>query len=352
VEYYWYDAETGGVPDSGSPEDTHVCTAPDEWWVEVRYKDKVFEPRFKIVVRAYLPPTPGSIADDQTICYGEVPAKFTSAEAASGGRGATTYQWQNSTDNGANWNNISGAESEDYTPSGILTETTQYRRSVTNDCGTVYTDSVTVTVRPKSLFDYPDIRIRICPDAGKTVNLSKYVDTLSLNTIVWESVSPHVPIDATSGTISTDNLKTSSLYTFTYTVGNPCATNITRKVYLETLKPGRMRPLRNSVVICYLYAEALQINQLFGIEADGTWSYSADGGNIKSHIFESTSPNHGGAVVINGKAVYEDILIPSFSYHGKSAKRVTITYTPAAPDSCLAGKSYSITIILTSDIMN
>jgi hypothetical protein len=293
--------------------------------------------------------TAGAIGADQTICYNTVPAPFSSLTPAGGGSSTPAYLWQYSTD-GIIWTDIDGAASEEYAPATALTVTSQYRRRATNDCGTVDTDPVTVTVRPELPLNYPDIRIRICPYAGKSVNLSKYLDTLSLTSIKWESVSPNVQIDdIVAGTVLMDRLKAPTVYTFNYTVGNPCSADIKRKIYLEVLKPGGMRPLMDTVAVCHEYAEALQINQLFGIEARGSWSYAADG-NITSYITESHSTTHDGAVIINGKAIYGDSSISTVNYHGVAAKRVTVTYTTAS-DSCLAGKPYTITIILTPDIM-
>jgi hypothetical protein len=57
-----------------------------------------------------------------------------------------------------------------------------------------------------------------------------------------------------------------------------------RKVYLEMLKNDRMRPLKDTIAVCYKYAEAMNINQLFGLEAKGEWSYPAA---IESYVFNS-----------------------------------------------------------------
>jgi hypothetical protein len=299
----------------------------------------------KITVHGNL--TAGAIEAEQTICHNTAPAPFTSSTPADGGDYTPDYLWQYSTD-GISWTDIDGATSEGYAPVDALTVTTQYRRKAANGCGTVHTNPVTVTVRPELPLDYPDIRIRICPD-GNSVNLSKYLDTLELTSIKWESLSPAAPVtDVVAGTVSTDRLKAPTVYTFNYTVSNPCATDVRRKVYLEALRPDRMRPLRDTVAICYEYAEALQINQLFGIEARGDWSYLADG-NITPYITESNSATHDGAVVMNGKAIYENIPT-TFLYHGIATKRVTVTYTPAT-DSCLDGNTYTIVIILTPDIL-
>jgi hypothetical protein len=89
---------------------------------------------------------PGTIAADQVICTGTVPAGFTSTAAATGGTGTMTYQWQVSTDN-ANFTDIPSATAETYT-AGALTQTTYYRRGAFTATDLIaYTGSVTVAVQ-------------------------------------------------------------------------------------------------------------------------------------------------------------------------------------------------------------
>ncbi|MCK4677996.1 MAG: T9SS type A sorting domain-containing protein, partial [Bacteroidales bacterium] len=81
-----------------------------------------------------------SIAADQIICYNTVPGELTST--VSGGQGNYTYQWQvYDTD----WVDIENATNATYQP-GALTVTTLYRLVVSEFCGTVTTNEVTVTV--------------------------------------------------------------------------------------------------------------------------------------------------------------------------------------------------------------
>jgi hypothetical protein len=199
---------------------------------------------------------------------------------------------------------------------------------------------------------YPDIRIRICPDVG-SVNLSKYLDTVNdvkANSIHWTSTISGLISPA--GTVSSTDLKSARVYTFTYELSDLCGLSPKRKVYLEKLEPDKMHPLKDTVVICYKYAEAVQINQLFGIEAKGKWTYySSVAGDVDQYVTESTSPEYGGAVVMNGKAIYESS-IPTGSYHGlNNVKIVTFTYR-ADDDSCLHGKDYTVTVVLSEDIGN
>ena len=86
------------------------------------------------------------------ICHNTTPADL-ELGASTGGSGVFIYQWQyrRPTLTG-NWNDIVvGGNTEDLLGStiGNLTETTDFRRLATNDCGTTYSDIVTVTVHPE-----------------------------------------------------------------------------------------------------------------------------------------------------------------------------------------------------------
>ncbi|RZK62617.1 MAG: PKD domain-containing protein, partial [Hymenobacter sp.] len=107
----------------------------------------VYSPTVTLTVLPAL--TAGSIAADQTICVGTVPAPLTSGSGASGGTGTYLYQWESSADN-STWTTIAGATSPDYAP-GALTATTYFRRRATGNpgtCGTVVSNVVAVRVTP------------------------------------------------------------------------------------------------------------------------------------------------------------------------------------------------------------
>jgi hypothetical protein len=270
-----------------------------------------------------------------------------------GGAGGYTYQWEQSTDSSTGWVTVtsgSGATSASYTPPA-LTQTTWYRRKVSDSkCGYTYSgNTVKITVRNPSLYNYPDIRVRVCPDASTSINMSKYIDTLDLNGVPqWQSLS-NVPITS-GGVISTNNLSTSSqVHTFTYSVSNPCIPEgVVRKVYLEVLKAGSMRPLRDTITICSDYAEAVNINQIFGVDAgfdNNVWSYESwTTGDVNKHVTISKSSMYYGAVIMNGKAIYDDNAIAKIP--STNNKRVVFTYKPKT-GSCFGGKSYTVVIILT-----
>jgi hypothetical protein len=227
-------------------------------------------------------------------------------------------------------------------------ETTQYRLQTSNPCETVSSNEVTVTVKPAGL-KYPDIRIRVCPDASTDIKLSKYLDTVGIETVVWSGQIPNTC--SSDGVVSRSNLASSRTYTFTYTVTGKCIEGEQkRKLYLEVLKNNRAHLLKDTIAICHQYAEAVQINQLFGLEdAQGELKYP----NIP-HITESKSPSYYGAVIMNGKAIYEDDNIQTGTYHGlNNVKMVEFIYEIHDNDkSCLKAKEYKIVIVLTENIIN
>ena len=88
----------------------------------------------------------GSIGTDQTICSGSTPVALTSVTPTADG--TISYQWRSSND-GVNYLNITGANSETYTP-GALTADTWYIRTVTSTLNLVpctkETNAVRITV--------------------------------------------------------------------------------------------------------------------------------------------------------------------------------------------------------------
>jgi hypothetical protein len=229
---------------------------------------------------------------------------------------------------------------------GVAAGTSTIRYTYTDGNGCTNYKEVTVTVVPTPV--YPDIRLRVCPDAGN-VNLMKYIDaTDNVNAIQWAGQIPG-SISA-AGVVSTNILASAHVLTFTYTITSQCVANQQRKIYLEVIKNGNVRRLRDTIVICNVNADAVQINQIFGIESgDGDdWSYHAvnSGGGTESigaHVAESA-----GAVVMNGKAIYHDNSIPYYNnYHGlNNVKIVKITYE-SDDNTCLEGKEFAKVIVLT-----
>ena len=86
----------------------------------------------------------GSIEGSQSICHNTVPNIITTTNVPSGGDGFFTYQWFDSND-GINWNQISGAVQKDYQPSS-LTENTFYRIEYSGLCNSLYSNTIEIEV--------------------------------------------------------------------------------------------------------------------------------------------------------------------------------------------------------------
>ena len=89
---------------------------------------------------------PGVIKDNQIICYNATPLLLGTDIAPSGGNGTYSYQWQK-TEDGINWNNITGANSESYQPPALV-KITYFRKKVISATFEDYSNIVTITVNP------------------------------------------------------------------------------------------------------------------------------------------------------------------------------------------------------------
>jgi len=125
-----------------------------------------------ITITVYNQVSGGTIASNQTICSGSTPATLSSTVAASGGTGATTYQWQQSTDGGTTWTNIGGATGATYSP-GSVSATTIYRRVATNTCGSANSNNITITTNPlPSVTNVSKTDVTICGGNNGSITIT------------------------------------------------------------------------------------------------------------------------------------------------------------------------------------
>ena len=164
-----------------------------------------------IRVIAQPPIANNTIAADQTICTGLVPAPLTGS-TPTGADGNYNYQWQLSTDNGGNWTDISSAVFIAYAPPA-LTGTTLYRRIVsTITCnGNLRSISapVTITVKPNAKAEYTFTTDKACtPFVINTSNIKAipYPDRNATYTWYADNVQIGTGITFPGYTISTANV--------------------------------------------------------------------------------------------------------------------------------------------------
>src|SRR6056300_1283618 len=171
--------------------------------------------------------TAGAIAGNTTICSGGDPAAFTSSSSASGGTGSYTYEWESSTNSGSTWSAISSSNSTTYdVPSG-LTQTTQYRRKVSDGSNTAYSNTLTVTVNANPNSSGVSVTNVSCnggtdgsADITVTGGTSPY-------TYAWSGPSSY------SSTSEDINTLSAGTYSVTVTDANSCTSSNTNVVVTE-----------------------------------------------------------------------------------------------------------------------
>ena len=124
--------------------------------------------------------TNNTITANQIVCAGFAPSQFNGSTPA-GGLGSFTYQWQISTDSNT-WNNIVGAQSIDYT-SGVLTQTTYFRRLVTSGVCTQPSNVVKVLVNPKPTVSFTTASV--CLGLAANYTSTSTITTGSITQYTW-----------------------------------------------------------------------------------------------------------------------------------------------------------------------
>jgi hypothetical protein len=129
-------------------------------------------------------PTPGTAsADTTTICQNN-----SVLLTLSGYSNGTTIQWQISNDN-LSWNDISGANSAVYNYTPTNAGTIYIRAQVTNNCGSVFSNSITINVEA-------------IPNGG---NINANSNTICQNDNVALILTGQTPMTSLQWQLSTDN---------------------------------------------------------------------------------------------------------------------------------------------------
>ena len=225
----------------------------------------------QITVR--LPFTLGDIGSDQTICNNSTPSLLTTTTPPTGGSGSYSYQWYSSLDN-SNWNTISGAVGTSYQP-GVLSAKTYFRKSVTDICGSGYTNSVTISIRPdvnvgtigtNQTICYEEIPLLLTTDVAPTggTGVFTWQWESSLNNSTWSII-----IGAVNETYQPLNLTLTTYYR--RKVINTCSTGYTASLMI-TVRPNLIAgSISGTQTICYNSTPTTFISTL---PVGGTGSYT------------------------------------------------------------------------------
>ncbi|OQP63461.1 hypothetical protein A3860_24265 [Niastella vici] len=180
----------------------------------------------------------GTVNGSQSVNYNTTPALISATVASGGNCGSSfVYQWQSSTD-GSNFNNISGATGQNYQPPA-LTTTTYYRRRVICNTQTAYTNVATITV-------YPLLTVGSISPASQTINYNSSAATLSITSVSGGNGSYYYQWQ-----ISTDNSNFSDISGANLATYSPGGLTATRYYRVSVLSYGVTKYSSSSIISVY-----------------------------------------------------------------------------------------------------
>lgn len=219
-------------------------------------------------------PTIGTQPASQTVTKGNT---ATFSVAATGEK--LSYQWQQSTDNGQSWTDISGANAATYITAATTTSMNgyQYRCVVSNSAGSVTSNAVTLTVNAATV---SVTGVTLEPTSlslftGDTAPLTATVkpDNATNKNVTWESNNTTVATVDTNGNVAAVAAGEATI-TVKTADGNhtaTCQVKVTQPTYgisadisaldFSIACPGYERPAAKTVTITNAGNQALTLNQ-------------------------------------------------------------------------------------------
>ena len=224
----------------------------------------------------------GTIGSDQNLCDGATIQPINNLQSASGGSGTYIYQWYSSTDLSLGYSAIPGANQESYTPSSV-TQTTYYKRRVTDSEISKETGVVTITVLPNPVVSASSANRYMPPGGSMNISASgASTYTWTPNTTSQNAANSLVTITGAGAGKTT--------FTVTGTDGNGCIGSDTIDIYVRNIVAGA---ISTNQTIC----SGNLPNAISGIASTGgsgnfsyQWESSTDNVNF-SNISGETAVN-------------------------------------------------------------
>lgn len=277
-----------------------------------------------------------TISADQTICAGQSAATLTVA-TLTGGTGAYTYQWQQSTNGGGTWSDIPGATANTVSP-GTPTITTQYRLQVTSGLCSSQSNVVTITVVPL-ITNYAIAAAQTICAATQPALLDGQTSTGGTGTFAyqWESSPDGTSWSPVAGATAEDYqppvLNATTHYRRKTTAG-PCP--VTSNEVIITVNPipnGNITAAATS--ICAYDAGTITFNSTQGVApfAVGLTIAGPSGNTVLTNNVPSNAPVTINVIAANSPAGSYTITLDSIKDNTGCARRggftpVTITVKP------------------------
>ena len=230
------------------------------------------------------------------------------------------------------------------------------RYSATNACGTTSSNNnVTLTVLPSMI--YPDIRVWMCPEPTRAIILSSYLDTLNFKNVLWSRISNGSPdfiqnTAATTGALYTDNFPKGT-HVYKYDIENECG-NETARAYILNAKNHVPRSSSDTIVVCVQQPMTahIQLNQIMGVEAAGTWNYDM---RLNQHVIVLSSPSQfAGARIFDAISAWTMLNKThpfQFTYNSDPDAAAFKFRLDTTQQSCNAKLTKEIVIVVTSKLI-
>jgi hypothetical protein len=191
----------------------------------------------------------------------------------------------------------------------------------------------------------PDFRAMINPTTtSHTVYLSSFIDTANVSSIKWNSLGAGITfINDETGALDAQKLMPKRVYTCRYTVTSKCGVSSAKAYIFTSTDKIRIRNGREIFVCKDLnLSRYVNLNQILGVESNGTWSYPNDTDGVVRSNIGASSTKFGGSMIFNAqRAYYEGIQSSSYNVAGDPSKQAfQFRYTTAN------GTTFDFTLIV------
>jgi len=289
-----------------------------------------------ITVNVYAALNGGTISGNQSLCYNSDPANITSTTGPSGGNGAWTYSWESQTNCSGAWTAIAGANGLTYDPPANQTTTMCYRRASTNSCGTIYSNTVTITIYANIDGGVIASDQTVCSGADP----SAFTNTTSPSggngawTYAWESKVGAGAWTAISGAIAlTYDVPSGITQTTQYrrVATNSCGTGYSNTITVTVSNAIDGGTIGSDQSICYNGDPAAFTDVVSPSGGSGAWSYAWE-----SKVGAGAWTAIAGAIAI--------------TYDVPTGLTQTTQYHRISTNSCGSGTSNAITVTVYADV--
>jgi hypothetical protein len=204
--------------------------------------------------------------------------------------------------------------------------------------------SKTISLNVFKKYVAPDLRIMIAPATSQhTVYLSSFTDTSNVLSIKWDGLGSGLNfIDDETGALDAQKFMHRRVYTYKYTTVSTCGTSTANAYVFTSTDKMRIKNGREIFVCKDLeLSKYINLNQILGLENNGTWSYPNDTNGVVAGNVGTSSAKFGGSKIFNAQKAYDD------------ASQTTVYDVAGKPDmkafkfkyTAVDGTAYDFTIV-------